>query len=127
MHFVFSLREVGQWGGKNGGREREERGENQLRRRRPQTGEPEPGEGGVEEVGEEGEGEGRRGEGVVEGEPVKDPLKWFGVLVLRICDSHSKTSFKVSSTMSCDYNYTLLGCVACHVDTMFLYSKNDNI
>ena len=62
-------------------RERGERGENQLRKRRPQTGEPEPGEGGVEEVGEEGEGEGRRGEGVTEGEPVKDPLKWFGVLV----------------------------------------------
>ena len=79
--FCLFIQRGGSVGGQNGGREREERGENQLRRRRPQTGEPEPGEGGVEEVGEEGEGEGRRGEGVAEGEPVKDPLKWFGVLV----------------------------------------------
>ena len=56
---------------------------NQLRKRRPQTGECDPGEE-VEEVGRGGGGEGdkeRRGEGVVEGEAPKDPLKWFGVLV----------------------------------------------
>ena len=45
----------------------------QLHRRRPQTGQSEPGEG-VEEVV-------REGGGMVEEEPVKDPLKWFGVLV----------------------------------------------
>lgn len=53
---------------------RESGGENQPRRRRPQTGEPEPGDG-VEEVEMrvEGGGEGRN--------PTKDPLNWFGILV----------------------------------------------
>ena len=45
----------------------------QLRRRRLQTGQSEAGEG-VEEVV-------REGGVIVEGEPTKDPLKWFGVLV----------------------------------------------
>lgn len=55
--------------------------ENRPRRRRPQTGEPEPGEG-VEEVerGAERGGE-MGGEDTTERNPTKDPLNWFGILV----------------------------------------------
>ena len=64
-------------------------GEVQLRRRKPVTGE-EQERLSVEDllpalVGEEGEG-------MVEGEPPKDPLRWFGVLVPRSL-RHSQQSF----------------------------------
>lgn len=58
--------------------ERELEGENQPRRRRPQTGEPEPEEG-VEEV-ERGDEE-MVGEDMAERNVTKDPLNWFGILV----------------------------------------------